>query len=85
MKRLASEAPVLLPPPLQRQDKKRGAHLRVVARQAPPPPRPQPRLAVRISVSDERAPYGRTLPLWLSEADVADLIAIAVRMQGRLA
>jgi hypothetical protein len=54
--------------------------LRVVTRQ------PQPRrLEVRISVADGRAPFGRTRIFRLTESDLDQLIAVAMRTQRRRA
>jgi len=53
----------------------RGPHLRLV-----PPPRPR-RLSVRISVADSRSPIGRTRIFRLSDHDLDQLIAVAMRLE----
>jgi hypothetical protein len=53
-------------------------HLRLV----PPPPRPQPRYEVRIAISPA---VGRSRPFHLSESDIDELIAIALRLEARRA
>jgi hypothetical protein len=62
---------------------------------APLPPRPRlrlvprepravrHRLAVRISVLDARAPYGRSRAFRLTHDELDELIEIAMRMEGR--
>jgi len=56
-------------------------HLRLV----PPVPAPRRRLSVRISVLDGRAPYCRSRPFRLTHDDLDELIAVAMRMEGRRA
>jgi hypothetical protein len=46
------------------------------------PPRPQ-RLEVRFHVLDGRSPFGRAGPFRLSESDVDELIAAAMRLERR--
>ncbi|PNE11329.1 MAG: hypothetical protein CR217_09315 [Beijerinckiaceae bacterium] len=60
----------------------RPPYLRVVA--PTPPPRPR-RLEVRISAADGRAPYGRSRPFRLTHDDLDELIAVALRIEGRRA
>jgi hypothetical protein len=64
-------------------DRRSGVrHLRLV----PPSPPPRPGgLEVRFHVFDGRAPFGLAGPFRLSESDVDELIAIAVRMERRRA
>jgi hypothetical protein len=47
-----------------------------------PPARPR-RLEIQISVSDGRAPVGRTRPLRLRESDLAWLLEAAERLEAR--
>jgi hypothetical protein len=56
----------------------RPPHLRLVARAKPPRPR---RIEVHISARDGPAPIGRTRPLRLTQDDLDELIAVAVRME----
>ena len=53
--------------------------LRLVPRE----PQPRRRLAVRISVLDGRAAFGRSRVFHLSERDIDELVAIAARMEAR--
>jgi hypothetical protein len=48
----------------------------------PFPPR-RPRIVVNISAHDGRQPLGRTRPLMLRESDLARLVEVAERMEGR--
>jgi hypothetical protein len=64
---------------LVRPDRARLLRLRLV----PPAPPPRPHhLQIQISVSDGRAPLGRTRPLRLTEADLAWLVEAAVRLEA---
>jgi hypothetical protein len=56
----------------------RAPRLRLVLRSPPPP-----RLDVRISVFDRRAPIGRTRLLRLTEPDFAWLLEAAQRLERR--
>jgi hypothetical protein len=58
-------------------------HLRLVP--PPSPPRPRRRLAVQISVLDGHSPFGRAGPFRLTESDVNELIAVAIRLERRRA
>jgi hypothetical protein len=60
----------------------RHDHVRLVP-PVPPPPRPRRPLAVRISVSDGRAPHGRSRAFRLTRDDLDELIAAAMRMEAR--
>jgi hypothetical protein len=55
-------------------------HLRIVPRE---PRAVRHRLAVRISVLDARAPYGRSRAFRLTHDELDELIAVAMRMEGR--
>jgi hypothetical protein len=59
----------------------RHSHLRLV----PPEPQPRRRLAVRINVLDRRQAFGRAGPFRLTESDVNELIAVALRLEARQA
>jgi hypothetical protein len=58
----------------------RHSHLRLVPSA---PPLPRRRLAVRINVLDGRQAFGRAGPFRLTESDVNELIAVAIRMEAR--
>ncbi len=55
-----------------------GPNLRLVPRA----PRPR-RLEVRFHVLDGRCPYGRAGPFRITEADLRDLVEVAMRMERR--
>jgi hypothetical protein len=57
----------------------RHPYLRLVPRE----PQPRRRLAVRISVLDSRAPYGRSRAFRLAEPDIEQLIDFALRLERR--
>jgi hypothetical protein len=53
-------------------------------RLVPPPSLPRPRrFEVRIAVADGRSPYGRSRVFRLAHDDLDELIAVAIRMEGR--
>jgi hypothetical protein len=87
-KRLASEAPVLLPPPLQRQDKKRGVprHDGAVLQFRPrhrPPTTPR-MIEVRLTAIAGLYPYGGvTRSFQLTDPDLEWLIEAAERLEAR--
>ena len=60
-----------------------GAPFSQGLRLVPPPSPPRPRLDVRITAAAGRAPYGRTRAFRLSHDALADLIAVAMRMERR--
>jgi hypothetical protein len=69
------------PPRHSQEISHRGApHLRVV-----PAPRRLRRIAVRISASDGRAPYGRSRAFRLDERDIERLIDFALQLEARRA
>jgi len=57
----------------------RHSHLRLI----PPAPAPCRRLAVRISVLEGRAAFGRSRAFRLTHDDLDELIAVAMRMERR--
>jgi hypothetical protein len=57
----------------------RHSHLRLVPRE----PQPRHRLAVRISVLDGRSAFASAGQFRLTESDVNELIAVAIRMEAR--
>ena len=54
-------------------------------RRVPPEPQPRCRLAVRINVLDGRSPVGRSRSFRLTHDELDELIAVAMRMEGRRA
>jgi hypothetical protein len=54
-------------------------YLRLVPRE----PQPRRRLAVRISVLDSRAAFGRSRPFQIIEDDLCELVDVAQRLEAR--
>ena len=59
----------------------RHSHLRLI----PPAPAARCRLAVQINVRDGRSAFGRSCTFRLTHDELDELIAVAMRMEGRRA